>query len=72
MKYRTIPKNSKEARLYEAKGSIYRYDSEGTLIVARKGGIMAGNGLSWSPDNRIMYHVDSYINVSFVEHIHFV
>ncbi|PLB52475.1 SGL-domain-containing protein [Aspergillus steynii IBT 23096] len=65
-----IPKLSGGAKVYEAKGSIYRYDPDGNLVVAQKGGVMAGNGLCWSPDNKTMYHVDSYINVSLLD-IHF-
>lgn len=60
---RAMPKHSQEAKEYQAKRCIYRYDSDGTLSVAQQGRVMAGNGLCWSPDNTKSYFVDSYINV---------
>lgn len=48
----------------QATGCIYRYDPDGSLTVMQKGGVVAGNGLCWSPDNKLLYFVDSYKNVS--------
>ncbi|KAI0545922.1 hypothetical protein F4679DRAFT_599091 [Xylaria curta] len=57
-----IPKFTAEAEEYQAKGCIYRYDPDGTLAVMQEGGVVTGNGLCWSPNDKLMYFVDSYKN----------
>ncbi|KAM5344071.1 hypothetical protein ACJ41O_012608 [Fusarium nematophilum] len=57
-----IGESSLEAKQHQAAGCIYRYDPDGTLTIMQKGGVVAGNGLCWSPDNSLMYFVDSYKN----------
>lgn len=61
---RKIPKGTPESATHHPQGSIYRFDDDGTLVIAQQGGVGAGNGLCWSPDGGTMYHVDSYFNVS--------
>ncbi|KAJ4252855.1 hypothetical protein NW762_010761 [Fusarium torreyae] len=56
----SIPKSSVEAEQHQAIGCIFRYDPDGNLTVMQNGGVFAGNGLCWSPDNKLMYFVDSY------------
>lgn len=44
----------------EPVGCLYRYDvSTGLQVMAE--GLYISNGLGWSPDNKYMYHCDSYI-----------
>jgi sugar lactone lactonase YvrE len=40
-------------------GKLYRLDLDGSIHVLREG-LHISNGLGWSPDNRVMYHIDSY------------
>ncbi|THC95583.1 hypothetical protein EYZ11_004955 [Aspergillus tanneri] len=41
------------------KGRLWRYDPDGSLHLMIDGGIVCGNGLAWSPDNKTMYLNDS-------------
>lgn len=34
------------------KGRLWRYDPDGSLHLMVDGGIICGNGLAWSPDNK--------------------
>jgi sugar lactone lactonase YvrE len=43
----------------EPKGSLWRYDPDGSLHQMEKGGVICGNGLGWSPDNKTFYYHDS-------------
>ncbi|CZR56503.1 uncharacterized protein PAC_06391 [Phialocephala subalpina] len=43
----------------EPKGSLWRYDPDGSLHQMLKGGVICGNSLGWSPDNKIFYFHDS-------------
>lgn len=36
----------------EAKGRLWRYDPDGNLHLMLPGGIICGNGVAWSPDNK--------------------
>lgn len=42
-------------------GSLYRLERVGASFVARRmlGGLTVANGIDWSPDNRLMYYIDS-------------
>lgn len=42
----------------EPKGRLWRYDPDGSLHEMAKG-VICGNGLAWSPDNKTMYLNDS-------------
>ncbi|KAK2741786.1 hypothetical protein FQN57_005530 [Myotisia sp. PD_48] len=42
----------------EPKGRLWRYDPDGSLHLMDKG-VVCGNGLAWSPDNKTMYFNDS-------------
>ncbi|KAM6484900.1 hypothetical protein HDV62DRAFT_306762 [Trichoderma sp. SZMC 28011] len=57
-----LPKTSGLGIEHQGTASIYRYDPDGTFSVVQKGGVIAGNGLCWSPDDTQMYFVDSYLN----------
>ncbi len=39
-------------------GGLYRYDADGTLTTMEKD-VIFSNGLTWSPDNKKFYHVDT-------------
>lgn len=41
-----------------ADGALHRVDPDGSVTVLRRGVAMS-NGLDWSPDGRVLYHVDS-------------
>ncbi|KAJ5109366.1 hypothetical protein N7456_006041 [Penicillium angulare] len=41
------------------KGRLWRYDPDGSLHLMLTEGIICGNGVKWSPDNRTMYLNDS-------------
>ncbi|KAJ5948959.1 hypothetical protein N7454_002266 [Penicillium verhagenii] len=41
------------------KGRLWRYDPDGGLHLMLSEGIICGNGVKWSPDNRTMYLNDS-------------
>ncbi|KAJ5099589.1 hypothetical protein N7532_006590 [Penicillium argentinense] len=43
----------------EPKGRLWRYDPDGSLHMMISGGILCGNGVKWSPDNKTMYLNDS-------------
>lgn len=49
-----------EARPYEPTGALYRVTIDGRARLFRDD-IHVSNGLAWSPDGRIMYHVDSLL-----------
>ncbi len=42
----------------DATGSLYRLDGDGS-VATMETGIVVANGLGWSPDNSLMYYVDS-------------
>ena len=42
----------------EPTGSLYRLDADRT-VTAMDAGIVVANGLGWSPDNSLMYYIDS-------------
>ncbi|KIW64827.1 hypothetical protein PV04_07133 [Phialophora macrospora] len=48
----------------EPKGRLWRYDPDGTLH-EMENGIVCGNGLAWSPDNKTMYFNDSVAMMVF-------
>ncbi|KAI9739741.1 MAG: zf-C2H2 Zinc finger, C2H2 type [Cirrosporium novae-zelandiae] len=48
----------------EPKGRLWRYDPDGSLHQMEKG-LVCGNGLAWSPDNRTMYLNDSVAMMVF-------
>ncbi|CAL5874230.1 uncharacterized protein PFLUO_LOCUS8518 [Penicillium psychrofluorescens] len=41
------------------RGRLWRYDPDGSLHLMIDQGIVCGNGLGWSPDNKTMYFHDS-------------
>ncbi|KAL1641398.1 hypothetical protein SLS58_006099 [Diplodia intermedia] len=49
----------KDGREGEAKGRLWRFDPDGSLHEMMAGGLVCGNGLAWSPDDRVMYLNDS-------------
>ncbi|KAK2785269.1 hypothetical protein FQN53_007845 [Emmonsiellopsis sp. PD_33] len=50
--------NKLPASYGEPRGRLWRYDPDGSLHEMEKG-IICGNGLAWSPDNKTMYFNDS-------------
>ncbi|KFZ23032.1 hypothetical protein V502_02495 [Pseudogymnoascus sp. VKM F-4520 (FW-2644)] len=46
------------------KGRLWRYDPDGSLHLMDSG-VVCGNGLAWSPDNKTMYFNDSVAMVVF-------
>ncbi|WWD03447.1 hypothetical protein V865_001499 [Kwoniella europaea PYCC6329] len=48
----------------EPLGRLWRYDPDGSLHLMEKG-LVCGNGLAWSPDNKIMYLNDSAAGLVF-------
>ncbi|EXJ86911.1 hypothetical protein A1O3_03865 [Capronia epimyces CBS 606.96] len=58
-----VPISDFDSRIHSPRGSLYRYDRDGTLTVFEDGGIVCGNGIGWSPDEATMYFTDSYIGV---------
>jgi L-arabinonolactonase len=42
-------------------GSLYRLDAEGSCTRMR-GSIVIPNSIAWSPDDRVMYFADTYVN----------
>ncbi|KPI35456.1 Regucalcin [Cyphellophora attinorum] len=52
------PANQLPASYGEPKGRLWRYDPDGSLH-EMESGIICGNGLAWSPDNKTMYFNDS-------------
>ncbi|RDW75295.1 hypothetical protein BP6252_06437 [Coleophoma cylindrospora] len=48
----------------EPKGRLWRYDPDGSLHEMEKG-VVCGNGLAWSPDNKTMYFNDSVAMMVF-------
>ncbi|KAB2581093.1 Regucalcin [Lasiodiplodia theobromae] len=43
----------------EPKARLWRFDPDGSLHEILSGGLAGGNGLAWSPDNKVMYVNDS-------------
>ncbi|PGG97747.1 hypothetical protein AJ79_09099 [Helicocarpus griseus UAMH5409] len=50
--------NKLPASYGEPRGRLWRYDPDGSLHLMDKG-VVCGNGLAWSPDNKTMYFNDS-------------
>jgi sugar lactone lactonase YvrE len=42
-------------------GSLYRLDADGSCANLRRG-IVIPNSIAWSPDDRVMYFADTYVN----------
>ncbi|RAO73080.1 uncharacterized protein BHQ10_009092 [Talaromyces amestolkiae] len=47
------------------KGKLWRYDPDGSLHEMLDGGVVCGNGLGWSPDNKTFYFHDSVAMVVY-------
>lgn len=43
------------------KGRLWRYDPDGSLHLMIEGGIISGNGLAWSPDNKTSMYLSYYL-----------
>lgn len=56
--------NQLPASYGEPRGRLWRYDPDGSVHVMEKG-IVCGNGLAWSPDNKTMYFNDSVAMMVF-------
>lgn len=50
---------SEETGGEELKARLWRFDPDGSLHEILSGGLAGGNGLAWSPDNKVMYVNDS-------------
>ncbi|KAJ5894579.1 hypothetical protein N7495_006270 [Penicillium taxi] len=50
---------SQAADYLNPKGRLWRYDPDGSLHLMVSQGIICGNGVKWSPDNKTMYLNDS-------------
>lgn len=49
----------------QAAGQLYRLDPDGNVAVMETG-VTTSNGIGWSPDNELMYYVDSPTRTIFV------
>ncbi|KAL2786259.1 hypothetical protein BJX66DRAFT_346962 [Aspergillus keveii] len=47
------------------RGRLWRYDPDGSLHLMISEGVVCGNGLAWSPDNKTMYFNDSVAMMVF-------
>ncbi|CRG83559.1 Regucalcin [Talaromyces islandicus] len=47
------------------KGRLWRYDPDGSLHLMIEDGVVCGNGLGWSPDNKTFYFHDSVAMVVY-------
>ncbi|KAL2830680.1 hypothetical protein BJY01DRAFT_254560 [Aspergillus pseudoustus] len=47
------------------RGRLWRYDPDGSLHLMISEGVICGNGLAWSPDNKTMYLNDSVAMMVF-------
>lgn len=48
------------------KGRLWRYDPDGSLHLMIEGGIISGNGLAWSPDNKTSMSLSAAAKVSTI------
>lgn len=46
-------------------GDLYRIDPDGKVTVVWEGGLELSNGLGFSPDGKILYHVDAFAKVIY-------
>jgi sugar lactone lactonase YvrE len=49
----------------EPEGSLYRLDPDGSIHTMETG-LKVSNGISWSPDNKLMYLTDSPLHMIYV------